>query len=70
MDRHTENKWFNIIPQHLNIGADERKPVFGGMQTTKAQDQPAHKHRLISAFAIHFLESTISRLVLSEISII
>ena len=34
----------------------------------KGADQPAHPSRLISAFVIRFLESTISKLATSEIS--
>ena len=39
-------------------------PVFGGVQTTLGTDQPAHPHRLISAFVIRFLKY---KLVTSEI---
>ena len=42
-----------------HMGLVGRKPVFGGLQTTKAQtslhisaDQPAHPHSLISVFVI------------------
>ena len=35
----------------------------------KGADQPAHPHRLFSAFVIRFLESIISQLAASEISI-
>ena len=35
----------------------------------KGIDQPAHTHRFISIFVIHFLESTISSLASGEISI-
>ena len=35
----------------------------------KGADQPAHPRSLISAFVIHLLESIISRLARSEISI-
>ena len=45
---------------------DARKPVFGGMRTTKAQTS---LRRLISAFVIRFLESIISKLATSKISI-
>ena len=40
------------------MGLDARKPVFGSLRN------------LISAFVIRFLESTISKLAKSEISII
>ena len=58
------------------MGLDARKPFIGGLRTTKAQtslricaDQPAHSHRLISAFVIRLLASMISKLASSEISI-
>ena len=44
------------------MGLDARKPVFGGLRTTKVQTS------LISTFVIGFLESIISRLAMSEIS--
>ena len=50
------------------MGLYATKPVFGGLRTTKAADQPAHSCRLICAFAIRFLLSIISRLATSEIS--
>ena len=37
--------------------------------TNIGADQPAHLHSLISAIVIHFLESMISRLATSKISI-
>ena len=40
-----------------------------GFANNKGADQPAHTHSLISAFVIRFLESTISKLAKSEISI-
>ena len=48
------------------IGLDVRKPVFG-LVNIKGSDQPALLRRLISAFVIHLLESTISKLASSEI---
>ena len=41
----------------------------GWFANNKGADQPAHPHSLISAFAIKCLESIISRLATSEISI-
>ena len=41
----------------------------GGAATNKGADQPAHPCRLISTFIIRLLESIISRLATSEISI-
>ena len=59
------------------MGLDAREPVLGGLRTAQAQtslriraDQPAHPRRLISAFVIRFLESIISKLGTSEMSII
>ena len=50
-------------------GLDARKPVFGGGGANgTGADQPAHPRSLISAFVIHALESTISKLATSEIS--
>ena len=40
-----------------------------GFANNEGADQPAHPHRLISAFVIRFLESIISRLATREISI-
>ena len=48
---------------------DTRKPVFGGFAYNKGADQPAHQRSLINAFAIHLLESIISSIAKSEISI-
>ena len=45
------------------MGLDARKSVL------ESADQPAHMRSLISAFVIHVLESTFSKLALSEISI-
>ena len=54
-----------------NMGLDTRKPVLGGgggVANNTGADQPAHLHSLISAFFIHVLESTISKLSTIEIS--
>ena len=48
---------------HLYVGLDARNPVFGVCQ------QQRYPCRLINAFFIHFLESIISKLARSEISI-
>ena len=40
-----------------------------GFASNKSADQPAHLCRLISAFVIPFLESIMSKLASSEISI-
>ena len=41
-----------------------------GFANNKDADQPVHPHRLISAFVIRLLESIISKLPTSEISIV
>ena len=46
------------------VASDAKKPV-----NNKGADQPAHPRSLISAFVIRVLESIISRLAMSEISI-
>ena len=43
--------------------------LFSGFVNNKSTDQPAHPRKLISAFVIRFLESIISKLATSEISI-
>ena len=50
-------------------GPRREKTCLPGLANNKAADQPAHPHCLISAFVILSLESIISRLVTSEISI-
>ena len=45
------------------------KTFLQGFANNKSVDQPAHLRRLISAFVIHLLESIISKLATSEISI-
>ena len=59
---------FSAIIFHIDnyMGLNVRKPVFGGLQTTKAKTSLC---RLISAFVIRLLESMISKLASSEISI-
>ena len=59
------------------MGLVVRKPVFffvffwggEGLANNIGTDQPEHPRSLISAFVIRFLESIISRLATSEISI-
>ena len=46
-----------------------RENLPSGFANNKGADQPAHMRSLISTFVIHLLESIISRLALSEISI-
>ena len=52
-----------------NMGLDVRKSVLRGLRTTKGADHPGDLHSLISAFVIRLLESFISKLATSEISI-
>ena len=57
--------------QEHHLGLAARKHDFGGLRTTKAQISTSlwHSRSLVSAFAIILLESFISRLATSEISI-
>ena len=57
---------FPLVEDHM--GRDARKPVFRVYE--QRADQPAHPRRLISAFVIRLLESIISKLATSEISIV
>ena len=50
-------------------GPRRDKTCLWGVANNKGADQPAHPRRLISAFVIRFLESIISKLATSEISI-
>ena len=60
---------FRIIDCLLKLGLDARKPVFGGLRTTKAQTSLRICTVLIGIFIIRFLESIISKLAISKISI-
>ena len=51
------------------IGPRREKTCLRGFANNKSADQPAHPRSLISAFVIRVLESIISRLAMSEISI-
>ena len=51
------------------MGLDARKPVIGSLTNIKDADQPAYLRSLINAFQIRLLESLISKLAVSEISI-
>ena len=48
------------------IGPCRKKTYLRGFANNKGADQPAHTHRLISAFVIHVLESIISGLAISN----
>ena len=51
------------------IGPRREKTCLRGFSNNAGADQPAHPRSLTSAFVICFLESIISRLATSEISI-
>ena len=51
------------------MGLIARKPVFGGFANNKGTEQPAHPCSLISVFVNGLLESIISKLATSKISI-
>ena len=51
------------------IWALTRENLFSGFANNKGAYQPVHPRSLISAFVIHLLESTISKLATSKISI-
>ena len=53
----------------MTNGPRREKTCLRGFANNKGADQPAHLRRLVSAFVIRFIESTISRLATSEISI-
>ena len=53
----------------LPIGPRREKTCRRGLANNKGADQPAHPRSLISTFVIGLLESTISKLATSEISI-
>ena len=53
----------------LLIGPRREKTCLRGFAKNKGTDQPAHPRRLISALVIRLLESIISGLAMSEISI-
>ena len=68
--RERNSNYFEIITCDLSIyGPRREKTCLRGFGNNKDADQPAHLHSLISAFVIHLLESIISRLATSEISI-
>ena len=54
---------------HVSYGPRRDKTCLRGFAKNTGTDQPAHLHRLISAFVIRFLESTICKLGTGEISI-
>ena len=58
-----------VCPCHTLAGPGREKTCLQGFATNKGADQPAHPLSLISAFVIRLLESVISKLATSEISI-
>ena len=52
----------------LLIEPRREKICLRGFASNKGAEQPAHPRRLISAFVIRFLQSTISRLATTKIS--
>ena len=59
---------FDTTVKHV-YGPQREKTCFQGFANNKGADQSVHLRRLISVFVIRFLESIISRLATSEISI-
>ena len=51
------------------FGPRREKTCLRGFANNTGADQPAHPRRLISAFVIRVLKSTISKLATSEISV-
>ena len=52
------------------MGLAARKTCLRGFANNKGADQPGLPHSLISAFAIRFMKSSISKLATGEISIL
>ena len=65
------DKTITFMPETIiGVRREETVHVLGDLRTTKpGADQPAHLLSLISAWVIHLLESIISRLAKSEMSI-
>ena len=61
----------NIVPWNSTVrfGPRREKTCLKRFANNKGADQPAHPRSLISAFVICFLESTICKLAICEISI-
>ena len=53
-----------------SIWAKTRENLSSGVANNTGADQPAHRRGLISAFGIRFMESIISKLATSEISMV
>ena len=65
----TNKQTLILGPQWRPYGPQREKTCLGRIANNKGADQPAHPRSLISAVVIRFLESIISRLAMSEISI-
>ena len=67
---------FALLPETIAIktvqtyGPRREETCLRGVKNNKGADQPAHPHNLISPFVIRLLESIISRLATSEITIL
>ena len=65
--------FLNENPLYLSVripfGPRREKTCLRGVANNTGADQPAHPRSLISAFVIRFLESTICKLAIGEISI-
>ena len=57
----------NMCYNEIFYGPQSEKTCLQGLGNNKGADQPAHLGSLISTFVICLLESTISRLAMSEI---
>ena len=62
-------KGATIKSSSSSYGPRREKTCLRGLANNTGADQPAHLSRLLSAYVIHFLESIISKLTTSEISI-
>ena len=58
-----------MIVSLLSYGPQREKTFLQGFVNNTGADQPAHMRSLISAFVIRFVESIISKLASSNISI-
>ena len=56
------------IPLYIQGGPRSEETCLWGFANSTCTDQPAHLRSLISAFVVHFLESTICKLATGKIS--
>ena len=61
--------WNFLLLIEKQNGPRREKTCLWGFANNTGADQPAHPRRLISTFVIRFLDSIISKLATSEISI-